>query len=234
MKSQKSSSCLTFSVLLLFYFRTTKAFSTEGSSGVNIVCSVLDNVDWSSIGKVYRCQNTNINNSDLIVLVNNAEVTSITHSNNGSAVETANEIEMLDMRHMTINFLPNKMKVKLPKLKAIIFWNVRLISLNKEIMEQLGDSLEYANFENNQLTSLDGDLFKYNLKMKYVSFSFNPIKYIDPKFFETFKNMKFLEIVDLYSLGCMSQIINKFGKKDIATFKRTNRGCYGETTSNKS
>lgn len=176
--------------------------TTEASNGVIIiVCDLLDNGLWGIIGEVYYCYSGDDANIDLVTSPN-SEVTSITHTN-GSVVKIVDQIDMLSLRNMRVNYIPNNIKTKLPSLKAIEFYNVRLLSISKDNIQQFGGSLEYAEFGSNQLTFLDSNLFENNLNLKYISFSGNPITQIDPRFFETLTDMGSIEYVDLRDLSCM-------------------------------
>lgn len=224
MEEKKSLTFSTFLVLLLSFNLRASDACTESFSDVNIVCVTLDNDNnFSFIGSVYNCRNWQ-GNLDFVRAPNSA-ITSITFKN-GSAVATANQIEMLDMSFITINFLPTNFRSKLPKLKALRLNHANLLSVNKEIMKQFGNSLEFLDLDRNQLTSLDGNLFENNLKLKYVSFNTNPIRHIDPMFFETLKKMNDIKVVFFMGLSCMNQ---QFNGVNITTFEWNNGRCFNET-----
>lgn len=226
MNSKKSSKFLTTFVSLLSLYLLITEVSTEEMDEVNIICSTVGNVNWSVIGEVYSCYNLDATVD--LVTTPNAEVTSITHSN-GSMIETVDEIEALSLQNMRMNYIPNSIKKKLPKLRAIQFVAVSLSSINKKSMHQFGDSLEILNFPNNKLTSLEEDSFENNLNLKYIGLRNNPITHIDPNFFETLKNMKNIRYVYMSDLSCMSQNFDKASHGDIATFEWKNSGCFDET-----
>lgn len=196
----------------------------QETARVNIVCSDLRNVTFDTIGAVFTCRNTNASIS--LVTTPNSVVTSVT-DRNGMVI--ANHIEGLILQNMRMNFIPNNITTMLPSLKAVQFHNVSLMSITKENMRQFGSLLEYVWFDRNQLTSLVGDLFQNNWNLRYISFHSNPIKHINPRFFETLKNMENLQRVYLSSLGCMSQQWNRATSRNISTFIWNNERCFNET-----
>jgi hypothetical protein len=209
---------------LFFHSRVTEV-RTQEIEEVKIVCAGLGYGSWQVMGQVYECF-TGDASIDLVTTPNSV-VTSITHRN-GSAVQTANQIEMLQLWSMRINFIPNNLKTMLPKLKAIVIYNARLLSISKENLQQFGDSLEFVNFGYNQLTSLDGDLFENNLNLKLIAITSNPITHIHPKFFETLKKMENIEYVGLQGLTCMNQIYLRENHGSITNFQWNNSDCLNE------
>lgn len=107
---------------------------------------------------------------------------------NGKDHRRVLEIEALDIRNVSMKFLPTNLKIKLPKLKAIAIVNCDLKYILHGDMKHFGADLEYANFYGNKIAVLDGDLFEFNKNVRFMSFRQNPLKFIDPRFMENLKN----------------------------------------------
>lgn len=227
-KVEKISTFTIFAFLAsLLYFRTIEA-STEIAETVHIICRELDNSrflhpSFFFLPPFYRCGNDDgrIN----LVTSPNSEVRMITRQN-GSPVTNTHQIEMLDFWNMRINYIPKNIKAKFPNLKVIRFEITKLLSVSRENMQQFGNSLEFVCFAGNQLTWLDRDLFESNPNLKVIYLHDNPIRYIDPAFFETLKKFRNLRLLNLSRLKCTNQF---FTGGDIAIFKSKNEKCFNES-----
>lgn len=94
-------------------------------------------------------------------------------------------------------------------------------------MRQFGADLEFANFQSNEISYLDADLFEFNPNLKLLDFDKNPLKFIDLDFLENLKNLKSILYVDLGgSNACISQLFNKTKTGDnIQNFKWYDEKC---------
>lgn len=108
-------------------------------------------------------------------------------------VDTRN-IDMLHIHQaLLVKFMPAGIKLKFPKLSAIIVVSSQLAHLEQNDMKQFGDDLTYADFNENLLTALSGNLFDFNPNLKFINFGFNPLKYIDQSFFGKLKSLQHLK-----------------------------------------
>lgn len=73
-------------------------------------------------------------------------------------------------------------------------------------MKPFGSGLTHVQFSYNRLTALEGDLFKFNPNLQWATFSDNPFKYIDPRLFESLKQMKSIRSADFMSGNCVRSI----------------------------
>lgn len=207
-----------FAIFLQFDFADS---CQEGFTDVNIICASLDVWDVTSVGfgLAYRCSK---NGGYDLITVPNTEISKVVHAN-GSAVTTVNAIEALNLQLFKINFFPRNLKNKMKKLKMLFFYQVELLSVSKRDLEQFGASLEYINLYGNRLTFLEGDLFEFNTKIRQIMLNANPIRFIDAQFFENIKDLKSLKVVQLNSVGCMSQ---SSSNKDLSIFRWNNTECF--------
>lgn len=212
-------------IVVFLFYRTTEA-ANESSEEVNIVCIafVLNGLSLDKCIVVTTGTET-WTLSRLQILKLHRSLTEMDQQLN-QQMQMKSKHWTLDIWYVRINYIPINLKAILPKLRAINFWNVRLLSINHQNMHQFGDSLESVHFGRNQLTSLDGNLFKNNLNLKHISFAENPITHIDRKFFKTLKKMKNIKYVDLSNLKCMDHYYDKSIHGAIAAFKWKNSECF--------
>jgi hypothetical protein len=224
MSARKSLFILALAVFS-FNFSAAQGADVE----VTIICEEVANTIWGPYGEFYACMKW-YENIDFVTSPNST-VTSITYGN-GTAVGTANQIDLLWLAHLRMNFIPNNITTILPNLKALIFYDVSLQTISNENMLQFGSSLEYVDFGSNQLTSLDGNLLENNLNLRVIYFSFSPISRIDRQFFDTLNNMTDIEVVGMNGLSCMNQYFDRSVHGIIETFEWYNSDCFNgnETT----
>lgn len=112
-----TNKCLTLMAVVVSILSTNFCLTEaclEKLSDVDIVClELFDDAVFTSVGKVFQCRNAHANEE--LVSIPNAEVTAITHFN-GSDVESADQIEILCLHFIKVNFISNNIKKKLPKL----------------------------------------------------------------------------------------------------------------------
>lgn len=208
---------------LTFHSRKIEIVAQEVEE-VSIVCDSLGYHDREYLGAYYFCY-YHAEGFDLVTTPN-AVVTSITHPN-GTAVATADQVEMLYLYYMNMHYIPQNLTANLPKLRAIEFHQVNLTSVDRESMQQFGDSLESLYFHGTQLTALD-DLFKYNWNLRHIYIAASPVQYIDPEFFNTLREMK--DIQEIYlGFTCMVGHYLRYRDGDIATFQWDNEKCFDES-----
>ena len=122
--------------------------------------------NWEQVGKIKVCYAENVN-----ITSRHEEVTSV----NGRTEPT--NLQGLEIVHQTVNYLPKGINKFFPNLKGLVVENSKLKSLKKDDLKSL-KQLVYVNFVGNDLESLDGDLFEFNPKLKFIGFGSNKIKYV--------------------------------------------------------
>lgn len=133
-------------------------------------------------------------------------------------VDTSN-IDILHIEQATqVKFMPAGIKLKFPKLSAFIIGGSELAHLEQNDMKQFGDDLMYADFEFNELTALEGDLFDFNPNLKYASFAFNPLKYIDQSFFGKLKALHNLQSIDTFinTEDCVEKMVTTTAENNLS------------------
>lgn len=158
----------------------------------------------------------------------NTKIDKIVYHGNGTHVDTK-DIQSVKISFSECKYMPKHLKRKFPDLKALNFGFNKLKHLDQQDMKQFGSDLILVAFLSNELTALEGDLFKFNPNLKYVYFGINPLKYIDPKLFENFKKMSLLKEVDFSTLFSESTCLDSSfssDKNDIQTFDWNAERCY--------
>lgn len=176
---------------------TMQMISCDENHYVDIVCA---GVDVGPVTNATRCFSyTSVEKSRTII-------SKVMHQN-GSNIDT----KVIDVWQVPIHknsymkFIPAGIKQMFPNLSIIILCCIGLIHLEREDMRQFGGDLTRVEFQNNSLTALEGDIFEFNPNIKSIHMENNPIKFINPMFFESFKEMKNLKYADLSSQsGCVT------------------------------
>lgn len=127
-----------------------------------------------------------------------------------------------------MKFMPAGIKKKFTKLDAISVTDSGLTHLEKEDMRQFGDDLIKADFSNNKLTALEGDIFEFNTDLSFIYLRGNPLAFIDPKLFENFKKMEQLVFVYLENSNC----INQKSSQSAGAIEWKNKQCNDEKAKN--
>lgn len=124
----------------------------------------------------------------------------------GTEMNTKN-IKILKIRtgRKSVKFVPAGIKANFPDLNTITIESSGLAHLEREDMRQFGADLGFADFSDNSLTALNGNLFEFNPNLKYIHFSHNPLKHVDATIFQQFKNMEKLSIVHFENSNCINK-----------------------------
>lgn len=112
--------------------------------------------------------------------------------------------------------LPNEFDIVFRQLNSLNVTNCGLAILDKQNLKQFGKYLKAANFSGNLLTFIMGDLFEFNVNLKYCDFSDNPISHIADHYFDqqvlVAKNLSY----DFNNVDCMSQQLTNFNNYAFA------------------
>lgn len=122
-----------------------------------------------------------------------------------------------------LKFLPSGIKEMFPNLKVLDIKKCGLMHLDVNDMLQFGSDIVAIHLERTRLTVLENNLFQFNTNLMSISIIENPLKYIDPQFFDNLKRRKgTLETVELNGdCSCIEYGGRKFKKSeghDIETF----------------
>lgn len=155
-----------------------------------------------------------------------SSVSSVRHAN-GTAVKNLAKIEALMSTGGDVRFIPRDIKKWFPNIKILLIRSGGLLSVTKEDLKQFGTELRGADFWNSSITSIGADLFKYNSNLVTINFHMNPLRYIEPKFFENLKKLEKIVWVSFDSANCINQGMTE--SNSVLTFN-WNHGCFSESS----
>ena len=98
-------------------------------------------------------------------------------------------LQYLDIIGQTAHYLPKGIDKLFPNLKGLAVAHSKLKSLKQDDLRSL-TQLEIVGFYGNDLERLDGDLFEFNPKLKFVNFDYNKLKYVDDNLISNLKDLK--------------------------------------------
>lgn len=194
--------------------------SCSNQTAVQIVCSKIENIDWSYIGAHLTCSGDESMNSTF----SGSLVSSVLQSNKLN-VSNLPEITALKIHDATVKLIPFGIKKHFPNLKALEFDNCGLLSVYKENLKEFRNSLEYLSLYGNKLNSIDADLFEYSSNLKAIYLGGNPFVHIKPEFFTNLKNLKSIEVINLRSANCIDEFFSILLGDDIMSFEWDNEKC---------
>lgn len=189
--------------LLLVTHSILGFYKNDRITNINIVCSEISIISPSvnpALGNFPRCVAP-----DTRVEKTNTFVENVI-DRDGLHVDTSNikELEVYVANNNFVKFVPANIKKMFPKLASISIMSCGLSHLEKGDLRQFGDDLYYVNFQRNKLTVLQGDLFEFNPKIKYIYLGHNPLQFVDSSFFQSFKNMNINHVM-LVNSNCINQ-----------------------------
>lgn len=179
---------------------------------VRITCASLKPQYWSFVGTLHTCITRNGTKVS-------TKKSSVVEKDRNSQIESLYFDDT-----STIAFIPQNLKKSFPRLKMIVFDNQPIADLISDDLEQFGSDLEFFDVDRGHLTFLSANLFQHNSNLKYISFFGNPLKFIEPGFFNFIAQLQQLEVFNLESCGCIDMV--KFGediKKSIWTHSCSDR-----------
>lgn len=203
-------------LLIAFAPRSNSQELSERRSAV-IICQGISEYLWSDVSTILTCMADKSTNSTIA----RSLVSSVKHSN-GSEIVNAAKIEGLWIDYATVKFIPHDIKNRFLNLEGLRVTRCGLLRVDREDMRQFGSLLKYLDLSSNKLISIDADLFEYNYNLKEISLASNPIRYIEPAFFENLKSLNNIEKIDLtppaFETGCIEQFFRTMDGYSIANF----------------
>lgn len=202
------SSLATFVIVLL---SLTSVFAAPDINKViekvEIKCSELQNHIWSN-----STWKTCLANSDTKILTSTAIIINKSKDLNIQGIQFWQPAQ--------VNYVPQGLKDKFPKLKMLNFNGQSLKSLSDVDLKQFGADLEFFRASYCKLRSIMKNLFVNNPNLKYIDFKGNPLKFIESGFFENLANMKSLIEIDFKNCDCINLMETR---KAAVKFKWTHK-----------
>lgn len=195
--------------ILLILIYSIISIQCNHSYKAEISCYQTIDSAWARFGNFLTCFASN-HNTELLKIHNpDTKIMRVTGTDRGSLIadKIRNEIVALSMDNCHVNFIPQRVKVVLPRIKIFSCINCGLKALDKEDLKQFGDDLTVIWLLNNDLTSLDADAFTYNHNLLSIDLRGTRLDYIEPGFFYNLPNFS-LKFLGLKNCGCIDQDYN--------------------------
>jgi len=174
--------------------------------------------NWTASGDVYVCDNQN----DLNII---SPETAVVTSSNGIHVNNN-----LTSKHVTAYLADSRHMEYFPRGLVKIYQNLRAFYIQKCDLRMIRQSdikvfpdLVELNLGHNKIDALEDDLFSFNLVIKYILFSGNPIKHIGMKVFD---NLNLLSYLFLNDASCIDTNAKNSTSLVKSVIKMTKSNCY--------
>lgn len=135
------------------------------------------------------------------------------------------KVRFFSVTDKVVNYIPKGLNLLFVKLIGMKFDQTSLKLVTKENLQPFPDLLMFSS-TNNQIEFLEKDLFIYNPKLQYVSFSSNKITYIDPNVFKVLSSTLAVLMLDRTAIDCglssasdpnsVAKLLNKVSKSACA------------------
>lgn len=165
------------------------------SNGVIFECDFVD-VEWTMIEKAYACAPT-------LKKSKNEHVLDLARGDHQKG-KTNVDVQFLYLQKINLQRLPREIEKIFPNLEGIELHNANVTSLVPEDLKPFPNLLVFSSYFN-RIEAIDGDLFKNNLKLKWVIFHANQLKHVGHNLLT---NLVDLEFVNFETNPC----INMHGK----------------------
>ncbi|KAG5668271.1 hypothetical protein PVAND_016218 [Polypedilum vanderplanki] len=156
-------------------------------SAVVIKCQFEKNT-YLAIGSVYECNhksNSLITSPNIVIISANGD-----HYNLSMNHEKVASFRS-DSSSQTIHYMPHGLNKIFPNLIAIIIWYGRIKEIHQKDLEQYS-KLRYFNLDENDITYLEKDLFKFNTQLQFINLQKNKINQIYPTIFDHLNQLEYL------------------------------------------
>lgn len=121
------------------------------------------------------------------ILYDDTYITSVSHSNKTLTKDS------ITKHFATLNkfyhFMPQRLSNIFDRLQGLEFVHSKLKVIRAKDM-RMHIHLEYLNLRGNDLECIDGDVFYFNVKLKFISLADNKIRRIDTKMFQNLLNIQ--------------------------------------------
>lgn len=135
-------------------------------------------------GNVYQCEITITNTQ------NPTTIDEVFESHMDG--KTRSDVEVFTVRNQPLSFFPNNLADVFPNLRSINFLGSNVSSISSNDLKPFPELLVFS-VADNKITTIDGDLFIHNSKLKYINLTSNQIRHIG---FNLLSYLKDLERVD--------------------------------------
>lgn len=179
--------------LLLISIKFSKVTADDQQTKVQILCTKSDNQKWEKVGKLNTCvarKDTKIDSPNSYI-------------DNGD--DTINFEALSIQTGSGVRYFPQGFKHSFPRLRVLHIKNGKFTSLTEYDLMQFGIEFELIHIEIGEISILPRNLFRHNPNIKHIIFEKNPLKFIEPGFFENLSVLNNLVRVDLIDCNCINE-----------------------------
>lgn len=213
-----------FAIFLLTHLSALTISQSCVEKKVQITCDNVSSDDHRANGEDLTCWSDSMN-----VLTADVSVSSVVDKNNSDFANLTEVKEFVIHGSSIVKFIPNGISDKFPHLKAFKIYLSQLLSVGKDNLKGFGDSLENLDLYGNRITYIEADLLEYNTNLNYISFNYNPIRFIASEFFLNLKKLKNVGVVWFGSAACIDQIFDDSDGHKLSTFTWKKDNCIDVT-----
>lgn len=164
--------------MLNVLFSTITAFDVE--------CDfVVENWDADVSGNVCKTKNVGVAGKDLTVTSINDQTRSYYHSH---------DVKMLRIEKQTVHYLPRGFGNFFPNIVGVYISESKLKSISKKDLKQFSNLLHFSAVDND-LQTIDADLFVFTPNITQISFSRNNLRAVGTNVFSRLENLTSSKIV---------------------------------------
>lgn len=139
------------------------------------------------------------------------------------------DVELLDISYMELRSLPKNLESFFPNLKGIELSNTNISWISAQHLQPFADLLMFSAVETN-FHSLDGDLFKFTRKLKWINFSYGKLNHVGRNLLTDLKDLQFagFEKNPCIDMFAYSEEINELSYQLIARCPPENKTTKNE------
>lgn len=168
------------------------------SHGIQINCNFVNYLLWPQQGLHYTCQL-----KDLVIDSDNVKITGV--SGNHRAEHSNEDVEVLWADQQQIKRLPRKLHKFFPNIKALVITDSMLQAVQSSDLVAF-KKLQSIDLQGNEIKSIDGDLFRNNPDIQYISISNNPLQHVGPNIFDSLTG---LTEVNFGDCRCINETVSQ-------------------------
>lgn len=152
------------------------------TSGLRFECNFRTS-DWTVVGNVYTCQAVVVHSGS----ENSLEQVIGVHLEGKSN----DDVEFLLVSSQVLNHIPEGIIQFFPNLKAIRWNHSKLLSITAEDLKPFPNLIYFASW-GNEISALDGDVFKYTKSLRYLQMFVNQLEHVGHDLLTDLSDLQFV------------------------------------------
>jgi gas vesicle protein len=163
--------------------------SAPFASSIAINCEFKNDV-WSYVGDLYTCD---LISSNISITARGSVVTAATgnHLNSMNHASVTGFASWISSN--TINFIPRGLNDVFPNLVGILMKSCRMKKIRQADLRPF-PKLKYLSLRDNDIETIERDLFKYNPQLQYINLDYNKINRVHPNVFDQLNELNYFDL----------------------------------------